>query len=763
MAEPKYYIVPPFGGKGQWLTRPEIAELFHGPGALPSSVDHIIDMYNSGTFRGSGAQTYAPWDPASGDEGYIEIPMSSADDIMLPNTEPVAGSLGDYLEQATGAPITQNLRGSRRGEVSPALIEAVSRVVEQTYGPGYYAVLRSGAGHSIAGTQRHTPGRAGQPGVAADFQIFTPDGRQLAGAELDPLARNWIGIEGSMGINRYPGERGKNFTHLDLIGGIQPYSVPLNTKAGEGVYWTYGGPDPRSTFNKEEQLRRVARGDVQPIVQASRLEPPPPPDSPALGARLAAGDEAPPSYPSVQETTNLLANLGYTGPDAVMRFQADNMGLAGTGGRTGPEFFAALTNPDLLGGLNITPRERPSWARGVDATMAENAPPTGMVARAARTVPQANDIDLMTMTDEAGNYLDPGATVPNPPPRPSWARGLDATTSFQKPPDVAGRSVPATEGSTPPTPRTRPVELAADRAGGDLPEGYRRLRLGSRGDDVRDVQAKLLAAGFNPGSLDGIYGPKTAAAVMSYQEARESEAPGAVGGKIDAIAGPFTQADLYNVVTNSTIGSLRDPGGTPGKTPSALEMGRLGWGREFEPRAPLGPPPPGTVPAGDRPFTGKPISYDGYGGEPFNTDPYSPELLRQIESGRPLHGVTMIKTRPGPVAPNMDRPFVAKPWGAEFLNTDPYTPGEVEHLNSSAPKVGVTVQPGGSRTPAPLSPTAVIQSLGGTGSSGLGAAGTSGPGMGGGSSSGFGGTDDDDDTMTGPGGYNESFSTTGWI
>lgn len=761
MAEPKYYIVPPFGGKGQWMTRPEIAETFNGPGAPVSSADPIIDMYNSGTLRGSGGHEYAPWDENADDQGYIGVPMSSADDIMLPNTEPVSGSLGDYLEEATGAKITQNFRGSRTGQVSPALTEAVSRVVEQTYGPGYYAVMRSGAGHSITGTKRHTPGRANQPGVAADFQIFTPEGRQLAGAELDPLARNWIGIEGSMGVNRYPGERGKNFTHLDLIGGIQPYSVPLGRK--EGVYWTYDGPDPKSTFNKQEQLRRVARGEIQPITQAARIAPSPPPDSPALGARLAAGDEAPPSYPSVQETASLLADLGYTGPDAVMRFQADNMGLAGEGGRTGPEFFAALTNPNLLGGLNISPRERPGWARGVDATTMANAPPVGMepIVQAARTMPEANDIDLMTMTDEAGNYLDPGATIPNPPARPEWARGLDATTSFQKPPDVAGRPAPPPEGRAPPTPRPRPTGLEAANSGAVDPESYRSLRLGSRGNDVRGVQAQLLAAGFDPGPLDGVYGAKTAAAVMKYQEAREAEAPGAVGGKIDAIAGPFTQADLYSLANNSALGTLRDPGGTPGKTPGSLDVGRLGWGREFEPRESLGPPRPGTVPAGDRPFTGKPMFGNG---EPFDTDPYSPELLSQIQSGRPLQGVRMIETRPGPVAPRMDRPFTGKAWGAEFLNTDPYTPEETERLNSPAPKVGVTVEPGGSRTPAPLSPMAVIQSLGGPGSSGLGSAGPSGPGMGGGSPSGFGGTDDDDDnTTTGPGGYNESFSTTGWI
>ena len=43
--------------------------------------------------------------------------------------------------------------------------------------------------------------------------------------------------------------------------------------------------------------------------------------------------------------------------------------------------------------------------------------------------------------------------------------------------------------------------------------------------DVRDVQARLRALGFNPGPVDGAAGPQTTAAVKQYQQARGSRSP----------------------------------------------------------------------------------------------------------------------------------------------------------------------------------------------------------------------------------------------
>ena len=46
------------------------------------------------------------------------------------------------------------------------------------------------------------------------------------------------------------------------------------------------------------------------------------------------------------------------------------------------------------------------------------------------------------------------------------------------------------------------------------------LRAGSHGDDVRDLQRMLTAAGYDGGAADGSFGGTTDAAVRSFQSAR---------------------------------------------------------------------------------------------------------------------------------------------------------------------------------------------------------------------------------------------------
>ncbi|NNG67269.1 LysM peptidoglycan-binding domain-containing protein [Caldanaerobacter subterraneus] len=58
-----------------------------------------------------------------------------------------------------------------------------------------------------------------------------------------------------------------------------------------------------------------------------------------------------------------------------------------------------------------------------------------------------------------------------------------------------------------PCPSTPPVE-------------YPTLRLGDRGPFVVNLQARLKSLGFDPGPIDGIFGPKTEAAVKAYQQSR---------------------------------------------------------------------------------------------------------------------------------------------------------------------------------------------------------------------------------------------------
>lgn len=68
----------------------------------------------------------------------------------------------------------------------------------------------------------------------------------------------------------------------------------------------------------------------------------------------------------------------------------------------------------------------------------------------------------------------------------------------------------------------------------------RLLRKGDRGNDVRAVQEALKLLGYDPGPIDGIFGPRTDAAVRAFQRAK--------GLGVDGIVGPKTRAALVNAL-----------------------------------------------------------------------------------------------------------------------------------------------------------------------------------------------------------------------
>lgn len=65
------------------------------------------------------------------------------------------------------------------------------------------------------------------------------------------------------------------------------------------------------------------------------------------------------------------------------------------------------------------------------------------------------------------------------------------------------------------------------------------MRSGTSGAGVEDLQKKLKEAGFDPGPIDGSFGPKTQAAVKAYQQAK--------GLAVDGIVGPQTRAALLGL------------------------------------------------------------------------------------------------------------------------------------------------------------------------------------------------------------------------
>lgn len=64
-----------------------------------------------------------------------------------------------------------------------------------------------------------------------------------------------------------------------------------------------------------------------------------------------------------------------------------------------------------------------------------------------------------------------------------------------------------------------------------LAPNYPKIGLGSRGAAVRTAQERLLAWGFDPGTIDGIYGEKTKKAAAAWQKSVGLVADGIIGPK----------------------------------------------------------------------------------------------------------------------------------------------------------------------------------------------------------------------------------------
>jgi len=85
---------------------------------------------------------------------------------------------------------------------------------------------------------------------------------------------------------------------------------------------------------------------------------------------------------------------------------------------------------------------------------------------------------------------------------------------------------------------------------------------------ILDVQKALSAAGFDPGPLDGVMGPRTRAAIIAYQRAK--------GLEPDGIVGPITRAALLGVAN----GPAQPAQSIPLDMPWLIEAARLRGLRE---------------------------------------------------------------------------------------------------------------------------------------------------------------------------------------
>jgi hypothetical protein len=93
-------------------------------------------------------------------------------------------------------------------------------------------------------------------------------------------------------------------------------------------------------------------------------------------------------------------------------------------------------------------------------------------------------------------------------------------------------------------------------------------RRGSAGETVKLLQERLKAAGFDPGPIDGEFGPKTDAAVRAYQTAK--------GLTVDGVVGPQTWGALGVTYKPEAAPEMPADAGNLAKVTPA-QLAELGW------------------------------------------------------------------------------------------------------------------------------------------------------------------------------------------
>jgi Putative peptidoglycan binding domain len=158
--------------------------------------------------------------------------------------------------------------------------------------------------------------------------------------------------------------------------------------------------------------------------------------------------------------------------------------------------------------------QEPAW---VDDAVETGATPAGRPARVsprALAVLAASAIVLILAVLAAAGVFSSGGSTPN----------TAQTTT--------GRATaPTPTQSTPTTPTPPPVTVPTVV-----------LKPGTTSADVKALQRALASAGHSPGSIDGIYGPKTEQAVSAFQQA--------AGITVDGVYGAETQKALEQSVNS---------------------------------------------------------------------------------------------------------------------------------------------------------------------------------------------------------------------
>ena len=136
-----------------------------------------------------------------------------------------------------------------------------------------------------------------------------------------------------------------------------------------------------------------------------------------------------------------------------------------------------------------------------------------------------------------GSETPPAETATTTTPATTPATTTPATTT----PSTTTPETSGTPTQTPDSGSSTAAPSTGTASSFTLPEGTK-LRLGEGDPDlVRQLQQTLIAAGYDPGSVDGSFGPTTEAAVTAFQQDN--------GLSADGVVGPETASALNSAVS----------------------------------------------------------------------------------------------------------------------------------------------------------------------------------------------------------------------
>ncbi|MFF9196928.1 peptidoglycan-binding protein [Streptomyces sp. NPDC014779] len=261
-------------------------------------------------------------------------------------------------------------------------------------------------------------------------------------------------------------------------------------------------------------------------------------------------------------------NLAYAGGvpygegDAPYGYGADAEAGAGAGSGSGTESGYPEGHPEEEGvhTLAYAP-EAPGRGRGRARTGViagvVAAAVVGTAALAAALIGGGDESeDRAGVPEVTASASENVAVSEAPTPTPSESASTSATpsptrtTASASPSPAATRTAPATTAPAAPAPTTRPARPSGTPS--SAPAAGTTLRLGSTGDDVRDLQVRLRELGLYSGRLDGSYGRKVEHAVAVFQSYMYIEEDP------EGVYGPATRSALEGVTSGRDGGSGGD-------------------------------------------------------------------------------------------------------------------------------------------------------------------------------------------------------------